>query len=172
MKEIRVTDFETDWGPFTSFFEDGRLICLSRHKNPLLDTKPLLDRFLKEYTIVGDAAYPPALEVKRQLDEYFRTAQSIHHPLYDLRRPVLQTRAGGGCQDPLRGSGVLPGYCAGARDQGIPCGRDGGQAQLPGDYYPLPPGYFRGRQHWRIFILRRQENKTAPSDAGRPPVFH
>ncbi len=71
MKEIRVTDFETDWGTFTSFFEDGRLICLSRHKNPLLDAKPLFDRFVKKYTIIGDGAYPPAMEVKRQLNEYF-----------------------------------------------------------------------------------------------------
>lgn len=85
MKEIRVTDFETDWGPFTSFFEDGRLICLSRHKSPLLDAQPMLDRFVKRYTIVGDDGYPPALEVKRQLDEYFagrRKEFTIPYTLY------------------------------------------------------------------------------------------
>ncbi len=85
VKEIRVTDFETDWGPFTSFFEDGRLICLSRHKNPLLDAQPLLDRFVKRYTIVGDDSYPPALQVKRQLDEYFagqRREFTIPYTLY------------------------------------------------------------------------------------------
>lgn len=85
MKEIRVTDFETDWGPFTSFFEDGRLICLSRHKSPLLDAQPMLDRFVKRYTIVGDDGYPPALEVKRQLEEYFagqRREFTIPYTLY------------------------------------------------------------------------------------------
>ena len=85
VKEIRVTDFETDWGPFTSFFEDGRLICLSRHKNSLLDAQPLLDRFVKRYTIVGNDSYPPALEVKRQLDEYFagqRREFTIPYTLY------------------------------------------------------------------------------------------
>lgn len=85
MKKIRVTDFETDWGPFTSFFEDGRLICLSRHKSPLLDAQPMLDRFVKRYTIVGDDGYPPALEVKRQLEEYFagqRREFTIPYTLY------------------------------------------------------------------------------------------
>lgn len=85
MKEIRVADFETDWGPFTAFFEEERLICLSRDKNPLLDAKSLLDRFVKQYTIVGDHSYPPALEVKRQLDEYFagkRQEFTVPYTLY------------------------------------------------------------------------------------------